>query len=130
MQDAFLDASGGRALLLPRIRPIGSADDDERLIGGFSEEFASADALEVPPAIDAIERHLTLTSLVMAWHAARHANMAAATDTGLLRTEMALAQTPAEASGLARGLARLMDQVETEGADLARLAELAPSEFA
>ena len=127
MQDAFLDASGGRALLLPRIRPIGGGDEDASLISGIADAFSStASALDVPPAIDAVERHLMLTSLVMGWHEARHA---AALADGLESTP-AQPQTPAEASGLARGLARLMDQVETEGADLSQLVTLVPAEFA
>ena len=131
MQEAFLTASGGRALLLPRIRPIGGADEDESLILGLGDDITtSADALEVPPAIDAVERHLALTSLVMRWHQARRLATASSDATGLTRDQLPLAQTPAEASGLARGLARLMDQVETEGADLTQLVELAPAEFA
>ena len=129
MLDAFLEASGGRAMLLPRIRPIGGADDDESLLAGLGDEFAagSPEALEVPPAIEPIERQLALTGLVMAWNVARAGHTARTIDADL--TLPAVMQTPAEASGLARGLARLMDIVETEGADLSLLASLAPAEF-
>ena len=128
---AFLDANGNRAMLLPRIRSIGGADEDENLLHGLADEGAgSADALDVPPAIDPVERHLALTSLVMRWNAAQLAGIAGTDDAGLSLPRLAVRQSPAEASALARGLARLMDQVETEGADLSRLATLAPDEFA
>ena len=122
LQDAFLTASKGRALLLPRIRPIGEADEDASLIGGGSDGISGSGAeLEVPPAMEGIERHLMLTSLVLRWIEAR----SAAED----ELSTVLRQTPAQASALARGLAKLMDMVETEGADLAGLAGLAPAEF-
>ena len=122
LQDAFLTASKGRALLLPRIRPIGEADEDASLIGGGRDGISGSGAeLEVPPAMEGIERHLMLTSLVLRWIETR----GAAED----EFSTVLRQTPAQASALARGLARLMDMVETEGADLADLAGLAPAEF-
>ncbi len=117
MQEAFLSASGGRALLLPRIRPIGDVDEDESLL--------TAGDFDLPPAMDGIERHLILTSLVLKWIKQRRVALAATHDTGA----PAGAQTPAQASALARGLAQLMDMVETEGADLSKLAELAPAMF-
>ena len=38
LRDAFLSASGGEALLLPRIRTLGDPDEDEALI--FANELA------------------------------------------------------------------------------------------
>jgi len=128
MLEAFLEAGGNRAMLLPRIRPIGGVDEDESLLRGLADNApGSAEALDVPAAIDPVERHLALTSLVMRWNEARFARTATADDRDLVRP--AVRQTPAEASGLARGLAQLMDQIETEGADLSSLADLAPEEF-
>ena len=123
MEEAFLAASGGRALLLPRIRPMGDADEDEGLI-------LHDGAFDLPPAMDKHERHLILTSLVLKWIAQRQKALADAAATDVRRTQLPGAGTPAEASALARGLASLMDMVETEGADLGRLKDLAPAMFA
>ena len=126
LQDAFLTASYGRALLLPRIRPISEGDQDASLIGGSSDGISGSGAeLEVPAAMEGIERHLMLTSLVLAWIKAR----AGASEVDDALSPPVLRQTPAQASALARNLASLMDMVETEGADLAGLTGLAPAEF-
>src|SRR5437870_3417221 len=60
LREAFLRASAGKALLLPRMRPIGDVDEDE-LIGGDTLDAAD----DVPPAIDPVERHCLLTRLVL-----------------------------------------------------------------
>ena len=130
MQEAFLAAVPGRALLLPRIRPIGEIDEDENLIGTAAEGFAGGPgAILLPPPIDGIERHLLLTSLVLKWMQQRRGTFAEAGDDPVSPTLPAGVETPAQASGLARGLASLMDMVETEDADLGKLAGLAPDLF-
>ena len=130
MQEAFLDASNGRALLLPRIRPIGDTDEDESLItSGDGNWIGGKEAMDVAPAMDGIERHLILTSLVLKWMEQRHIASASASDDEARPSRTPGAETPAQASALARGLARLMDMVETEGADLTKLVDLAPAMF-
>ena len=66
LQEAFLKAGGGRAMLLPRIRPIAEGEEDLSLIAGLAETGPSG-ALELPPAVSAIERRLVLTLLVERW---------------------------------------------------------------
>jgi len=68
MQDAFLAAGGGRALMLPRIRPISEAEEDLTLLSGLAGggTLGMAD-LDLPPAISEIERRLVLTELVLTW---------------------------------------------------------------
>jgi ATP-dependent helicase/nuclease subunit B len=130
MQEAFLDASAGRALLLPRIRPIGDADEDESLITSGDEAWIGGTAaMDLAPAMDKIERHLILTSLVLRWIEQRGRALAGADEAAETRDILPGAETPAQASALARGLASLMDMVETEGADLTRLVDLAPAMF-
>ena len=130
MQEAFLDASAGRALLLPRIRPIGDTDEDESLItSGDGSWIGGKEAMDLAPAMDGIERHLILTSLVLKWMERRQQVYAGSDEISASRETLPGAETPAQASALARGLARLMDMVETEGADLSKLAELAPAAF-
>ncbi len=130
MQEAFLDASAGRALLLPRIRPIGDADEDESLISSGDEAWIGGTAaMDLAPAMDKIERHLILTSLVLKWIHQRTLALAHADEAMETREILPGAETPAQASALARGLASLMDMVETEGADLGKLVDLAPAQF-
>lgn len=124
LRDAFLTAGGGEAALLPRIRPIGDVDEET----GFFEAEAGpggegALALSEPPAIGALERRLVLTELVLAWRE----TMARALGPGDAAFPAA---TPAQASLLAADLIELMDTVDAEQADLSKLAEIVPDQFA
>jgi ATP-dependent helicase/nuclease subunit B len=131
LQDAFLDAAGGRALLLPRIRPIAEGDEDLDLISSLSGLAAidPGDA-DLPPAIGEIERRLTLTRLVQHWSAAmrRSADSADDTDRRVLAVT-AGAGTTAQAANLAAELGRLIDEVDTEGVDLSGIGDLVDPEF-
>jgi double-strand break repair protein AddB len=126
LREAFLAASGGRAMLLPRIRALGDPDEDAALILGAGDESehefeGSAGA----PAIGALARRLALMRLVLAWGRAHRAE-ATADGFGLAP----LVATPAQASHLAAGLARLMDVIESEEVDLTALEGLVPDEYA
>lgn len=129
LQDAFLKHTGQRAVLLPRIRPIAEGEDELTLLSGLAGLTALApDDAEASPAISALERRLVLTQLVMRWsQAMRAAGTSGSGDT--LPYAAAGSDTPAQAAHLAAELARLMDMVETEGADLAELAKLVPETF-
>ncbi len=105
LRDAFLRQSGGAALLLPRIAPLGEVDADE---AALADEEAFADA-EVPPAISELERRFVLTRLVLARGGVEH---------------------PDQAVRLAGALARLLDQVETERLGFDALAALVPEDYA
>jgi ATP-dependent helicase/nuclease subunit B len=116
--EAFLRASAGRPLLLPRLVPLGDLDAEELLLTG--DEGALGDALGsgLPPAMPPLRRQLLLTELILAWARAE------ATAAG--------GPLPAEdqAARLAEELARLLDQVETEGLDFEGLAALVPEDYA
>jgi len=132
MQEAFLAAGGGRAMTLPRIRPISQGDEELTLLAGLAGGDASGtNALDLPPAISEIARRLTLTELVLRWsQVMRRAEDAA--DFLSDHATAAGANTPAQAAHLAGELGRLMDMVETErpGAPvLKELAGLVPEEF-
>ena len=102
LAEAFLRASDGAALILPRMVPLGDIDDDATLI---EAPFAAAD---LPPAMPTMRRLILLTRLVQSFTAA----------------------LPAQAVRLAAELAGLIDQVETERLSFDRLTELVPGEYA
>jgi ATP-dependent helicase/nuclease subunit B len=124
LHDAFLAASGGRALLLPKIRTVHEGADEFDLAAGLSD----AGGEDIKPAIGAVERDLALTRLVLAW------SEATARAGGRAGSELEAfagtgARTPAQALKLARELARLMDTVEIEGVSLEKLGSLVPDAF-
>ena len=129
MQEAFLVASGGRAMLLPSVRPISEGEEELTLLSGLAGDAAlQAQELELPPAVGEMERRVALTLLVSRWSQSKRA--AAAHAAGDMATVAGAAgDTPAKAANLAADLCRLMDMVETEAVDFAGLAELVPEEF-
>jgi len=99
--DAFARVLGGAALL-PQFKPLGDADEDEILF--------DADAFELRPAIAPIRRQLLLAAMVQRWSSKTSG------------VEMRFAQ----AAALANGLAAVMDDVETHGADIDALNDFIP----
>lgn len=71
--DAFVRASGS-GLLLPRLIPVGDPELDERL-GGALDRIDEGEP--VPPAVDPMERLLTLASIVRGEEAAESLRLAA-----------------------------------------------------
>jgi ATP-dependent helicase/nuclease subunit B len=116
LRSVFVEKSMGGSAILPTVRPLGEFDEDEL---AFSEEGAGA--LELAPPISAIDRLLHLAPLVRAWKKRLPAHVAA-----LFEEEMVVPASAADAIWLARDLAALMDEIETEGSDWTRLVELAP----
>jgi ATP-dependent helicase/nuclease subunit B len=129
MQEAFLTASGGRAMTLPQIRPISAGDEDLTLLSGLaSPGTLGTDALDLPPAVSEIERRLVLTMLVQRWSQTIRRDTSETAHLGD-HAAAAGANTPAQAAHLAAELARLMDMVETENVPLDGLASLVPDEY-
>jgi len=108
--EAFLRETQGRPLVLPRIMPLGDVDEDVLDLAG---ELAEGPG-DIPPAIPALRREMLLARLILAW---RKGNGRA----GL---------GPDQAVLFARELARLIDQVHTEGLTFEGLARLVPEDFA
>jgi ATP-dependent helicase/nuclease subunit B len=125
LQEAFLKASGGDALLLPRIRLIGEDSEELELIAA-AEGPADGDA-DMPRAMGELERRLVLATLVLKWAEAERGGAAPADQ--MLPYEPTGARTPTQAARLARELERLIDLMETEGIDFARLRQLVPEEY-
>ncbi len=106
-RDAFLRRGGGKALLLPRLTPIGDIDPDAVDIEA-DPTLAGDAALSIPPAVGGLKRQLLLTRLVLRWHGGE--------------TERAVA--------LARELGRLLDEVQSERLSFDALAGLVPADYA
>lgn len=123
LREAFLSEAGGEALLLPRIRTLGDPDEEAAIIFG-AEDDGFADATG-GAAIGALQRRLALMRLVLAFRQ-RPAADAPEIDIESIRWD----PSPGQASGLAADLARLMDTVESEEADLSGIANIVPDEFA
>jgi ATP-dependent helicase/nuclease subunit B len=126
LQEAFLRASNGAAVLLPRLKALAEGSEDLALIAG-AEEFAAGAEAGAPRVISGLDRHLVLTELVLRWAAAQRAE--AGRDGNLTGYAGAGAATPAQAARLAKELARLMDTLEAENVSPDRLAELVPEDF-
>ena len=105
--DAFARIMGGAALL-PSFRPLGDVDEDELLLDASSEDFALA------PAITRERRRLLLAALIRRWRIARG--------------EEAL--TFLQSAGMADSLSGLLDEIETQNADLGKLHDLVPGALA
>ena len=120
--EAFLRVSGDKALLLPRIRPLGDVEEDALALSAPPDVGGGDMALSLDPAIGKLHSRLALTKLVLAW--SRNAAENAA-DEGF-RTPA----TPAQASSLAAQLSVLMDTLDREHVSLDALADLVPDEFA
>jgi ATP-dependent helicase/nuclease subunit B len=129
LRDAFLDVSGGRSALLPSIRALGDPDEDAAIIFGEADGAEGLGGTEAAgtPAIAALARRLALMRLVRTW--SETLSRAEHADPTIYGREPRVA-TPAQASYLAADLARLMDFIESEEADLSSGRELVPKEHA
>ncbi|MGH6873701.1 MAG: double-strand break repair protein AddB, partial [Aestuariivirgaceae bacterium] len=96
---AFLEVSGGKAAILPRIRPIGDVDEDE--LAFFSE--ADIDPA-LPPAISPTRRLFLLARLIRGW----------ADDNPSTSLARALSDFPGQVFALARSLGKLVDAFDTD----------------
>lgn len=104
LREAFLRRSGGKPLLLPRMQPIGDADEDELQITAQARDIAA-----LPREITPMERRALLAELIRArgdW-------------TG----------TTAQSFKLVESLGHLLDQIIIEGLSFDALEKLVPEKF-
>ncbi|MEX2202338.1 MAG: double-strand break repair protein AddB, partial [Dongiaceae bacterium] len=106
LREAFLRASEGRPMLLPRLVPLGDIDEEELTVGGGLDAGAASAGLEL--AIAPLRRQALLTRLVVAYY----------------RRLGGAAPTLDQAALLAASLASLLDQVQTERLGFEKLGEL------
>lgn len=129
LKEAFLEASGGRAALLPRLRPLLPEEEDA---GALLAALAAGDApsTELPPVIDRRDQRLVLTDLVLRWARAERKRAGTAPETSAdAFVRAGLASTPAQAAHLAAEISRLSEDAALWRADIATLAEAVPQEF-
>ncbi len=116
LREAFLRASGGRALLLPRMQPIGDVDEEDLLLAASGDPAAAgAELLDLPPAIPPMRRRFLLARLILQLP-----------DLGGIEER----PSPDRALMLADELARLLDQIQTEGLSLEAVEGLVPDRYA
>lgn len=115
-RDAFLDALGSAAAVLPRIVALGDIDEDEFAFAAFG---GAGEPLDLPPALSAFARRLLLARLVLRFAE----TMDSADGTPLL------VGTPAAALALADHLARLIDDMTVRDVSWDRLDGLVPDEL-
>lgn len=108
LQEAFLRRYPDRAVLLPRMMPLGDLDEDELAIASSDEDLGPI--ADLPPAISGLRRQLLLTRLVMAFEPDQ--------------------ASPDQAAQLALELGRLLDQVQTERLSFDGLVNLVPESYA
>ena len=112
--------AGAASAILPVIRPLGDFDEDAVLF-----EDSGADALDLAPPIAPMERLMALAPLVQAWKRRLPAHVAQ-----LFAEEVVVPSSLADAIWLARDLAALMDEIETEGVGWAGLQGLVRDDLA
>lgn len=120
LRATFADSLDGRSAILPVIRPLGEFDED---MAAF--DVADPGEAALAPPIEPLERLLRLAPLVRAWKSRLPAHVAA-----LFDEEVTVPASAADSIWLARDLAALIDEIETEGADWAKLGELVSGNLA
>ncbi len=117
-REVFLDVLKTDAVVLPRIIPLGSVDEDE--IEFAQAEAPAVSALDIPPALDGLQRRLTLARLVTAWATRLPQQDSSAAPL--------VAGGPASMLALADDLARLIDDIVIRKIDWRTFEKLVPDE--
>lgn len=120
LRSVFADIGGGRPAILPTIKALGEFDEAEAAFDGDS-----AAVFDLAPPISELDRLLLLAPVVQAWKRQLPAHVAK-----MFEEEIVVPVSTADSLWLARDLARLMDDVETERSDWAKLASLVSEEYA
>ncbi len=122
---AFAEALQPRAVLLPRIVPLGDpADLEERAILSAEETSGLAGGGELPPAIGDLDRRFQLAALIERWRKSRDLVALAAAGDGFQ-----IGGGFADSFALAGDLARLMDEFTIEGVDWEQIRGLTDGQF-
>jgi len=120
LRTEFVERAAGRPVILPSIRALGEFDEEAAAFSATGEA-----ALDLPPPIDRIDRLLALAPLVRLWKQRLPAHVASR-----FAEEIVVPASAADALWLARDLAELVDEVETEGTGWAKLTALVAGDLA
>lgn len=120
LRSVFMERTGGGSVILPQVRPLGEFDEDDLLFGA-----GGGDLSDIAPPIAPMDRLLALAPLARAWKSRLPSEVAS-----LFSEPIVIPASAADSLWLARDLAALMDEVETEGADWLRLGKLVSDELA
>jgi ATP-dependent helicase/nuclease subunit B len=121
LRSEFVELLGGRAAILPVIRPLGETDDDS----GFFD-LVAPEEMDLALPIGGTTRLLELGRLILAW---RNQLPKVVLDVHS-ESPLVAPASPADAIWLARALAELIDAIETEERDWADLKNLQTGEHA
>lgn len=121
LRSEFVDLLGGRAAILPVIRPLGETDDDS----GFFD-LVAPEEMDMALPIGGTSRLLELGRLILAW---RNQLPKIVLDVHS-ESPLVAPASPADAIWLARALAELLDAIETEERDWTDLENLQTGEHA
>lgn len=120
LRSMLVERNAARSAILPTIRPLGDVDEDAAVFAGGGA------TLDIAPPIGAAERLVLLARLVRVWRERLPEHVM-----HLFGAEdVSVPTMTADAIWLARDLADLMDEVETEGADWDALKTIAPGDLA
>ena len=108
LADAFVRQRGLTPTILPQMKPLAEADEDEVLLTSDVSVFKN-----LPPAIDETDKIMRFTKMILK-------------KSSLGLDEISLAQ----AYALARNLSALRDMVYNEGLSFAKIADLVSAEYA
>ncbi len=120
LRGQFVERMGGKAVILPTIRPLGEFDEEAGLLDGTNRE-----AIDLPPPAGQFERLMALAPLVRAWKSRLPAHVAA-----LFEEQLIVPASTADAIWLSRDLAALIDEFEAEDISWDALDALVPDELA
>jgi ATP-dependent helicase/nuclease subunit B len=121
VRETFLDVVKGDAAILPRLVSLNDVDEDEIVFAEAAAGDAGRQPLELPEALQGLERQTLLAQLILKW---------AARITPTEKDQASLvAGNPRAAMALAQDLARLMDDMTMRQVDWARLDGLVPEEL-
>ncbi|CAN7225531.1 double-strand break repair protein AddB [Phyllobacterium sp. LjRoot231] len=120
LRSLLVEKSPVKSAILPVIRPLGDVDEDAAMFDMGSDAF-----FDLPPPISSTERLLLLARLVRPWRERLPEHIRALFG----NEEIAIPATAADAIWLARDLAGLMDQVETEAMGWSTLSNIVSEEL-
>ncbi|WP_019220923.1 double-strand break repair protein AddB [Bartonella senegalensis] len=115
LRTTFVERSDTKSTFLPTIRALGDVDEDSSL---FVENYTNT----LNPPIGESERLLLLARLIHPWRKNLPDHLRAMFGT----EDVLIPAHTADAIWLARDLAQLMDEMETEAADWSKLKEISP----